>query len=649
MNIEDKKSRQSQQKEGTIMVNSIGLSKDRKGIIISILIVFCLPVLLYVQTLKFEFVGFDDNLIIGNHLAYLSDIHNLPSAFQKDAFIDGSSKFYRPLQIASYMIDIKLAGKNSYFMYHFTNILYLGLIACLLFLLLRRFKIPRNLALLSTLIYCAHPLYVSNTAWIMARGDLQLMLFSLLSFILFNDYLRNRRPIYLAGHLLAFAIALFCKETAAILPLLFTAYYFAYRKEKCFEKRDFLLLVFYFIIGIVWFWVRSKAIGGNIGGREGMNSLGGNESIGLLPVLRNLRTIPESLASFFIPIDIDVIPSFTLLKTLSGILIIVLIGVLFFKTRTRSRMEMLFCFSWFLLLLLPTMLYKHGRIDYLQHRFFLPQIGILLFILFSLPDKWSNKISGTNLFVLIVIFSALSSFTFIKSRSYSDPLTFYSSAIEQNQRSCFAYNNRGFINSKKGDNTKAIEDYTHAIELNPDFAQAYYNRGNTYYSKGLLDKSTSDYTRAIELEPKYVDAYTNRAAVFLKMGLYDKAIDDCSKAVELNPKNAMSYCNRGALYLDKGLPERAIIDCSKAIELKPNYAMAFSIRGDSYKLRGIYDQALADYSNALALQPNMADVYNNRGIVYFAKGLKDNACQDFKRAARLGFKEAQENLLKFCK
>ena len=64
------------------------------------------------------------------------------------------------------MIDILLSGGNNTWMYHLSNILLLGLIACLLFLLLKKFLIPPNLALLSTLIYCAHPLFVSTMALI---------------------------------------------------------------------------------------------------------------------------------------------------------------------------------------------------------------------------------------------------------------------------------------------------------------------------------------------------------------------------------------------------------------------------------------------------------------------------------------------------
>jgi len=380
-----------------------------------------------------------------------------------------------------------------------------------------------------------------------------------------------------------------------------------------------------------------------------LDVIGRNNHFGLLPVLRNMRTIPEMLASFIVPLDIALIPNFSLFKTVTGLLILILTGVLFFKSKTRSKGELLFCLGWFLLFLLPTMLYKHERIDYLQHRFFLPLVGILLFLLFSVPANWIKKGNKIITIILVVILIGLSTSTFIKSRAFSDPMKFYSSAIKQNPASYFAYNNRGFILSKQRSYSKAIEEFTNAIQLKPDYAQAYYNRGNALSFKGLNDNAISDYSKAIAMEPNYTDAYTNRAAVYLSLGQVDKALVDCTKSIELKPDNAMAYYNRGTIFLDHGSYDKAIDDCSKAIEIKPDYAMAYYIRGESYKSKGLDDQAIFDYSKALSIKHDIADAYNSRGLVYMKRGLNRQACQDFRTAGELGLKAATENYSKFCK
>jgi len=124
-------------------------------------------------------------------------------------------------------------------MFHLSNVLLLGFISALLFLLLKKFLIPTRLALLSALIYCVHPLFVSSVAWIPARGDLLLMVFSLLSFLFFIEYLEKQKTLLLIMNWLAFSIALFCKETAAFLPFIFIIYYFIFHYKKKNRTEEF--------------------------------------------------------------------------------------------------------------------------------------------------------------------------------------------------------------------------------------------------------------------------------------------------------------------------------------------------------------------------------------------------------------------------
>jgi len=377
-----KKNQRSQQNKNTIKKNTPIISKNRNASLLLIIIAFCIPVLLYLQTINFGFTYFDDDGLIVKNIDFLSNFGNIRRAFLTDAFIVKMSSFYRPMQTLSYMVDIKLSGLNNPWMFHFSNIFLLGAIACSLFLLLRKFSIPPKLALLGTLIYCVHPLFVSSVAWIPAIGDLMLTLFSLLSFLFLIEFLQKRKIIYLFFNWAAFTIALFCKETAALLPFIFAIYYFTFDHEKRFEKIYFLMIVLYAVSGISWFYLRSISIGHP------------SENIavyGLAALLINIRTVPESIAMFILPFDIASLPCYSILKTLAGLAIIAAIIFLFSKDKERKTKEKIFCFLWFLILMFPPMFYKSIWIDYLNHRFFLPLIGILLFLLFIFPKKWFVK------------------------------------------------------------------------------------------------------------------------------------------------------------------------------------------------------------------------------------------------------------------
>jgi tetratricopeptide (TPR) repeat protein len=555
----------------TIKGNKLIISEKKNGYVLPLIIAFCLPVLLYLQTIKFRFTHFDDDYIIINNISFLSHLRNVFRAFITDALMlkMNSSAFYRPLQTVSYIIDIQLSGGNNTWMYHLSNILFLGLISCSLFLLLKRFFITSKLALLGALIYCAHPLFVSTIAWIPARGDLLLTFFSLLSFLFLIEFLQKRKLKYLFLNWATFTIGLFCKETAAFLPFLFIIYFFIFSKESPFKKIYLFMLMLYVISGIFWLWLRTIAIG---------NFSDPFAEFGLKAFLVNVRTIPESLAKFFLPFDFSPIPGFSILKTLAGLGIIVIIIVLFFKNKKRSKKEFIFCFSWFLILMLPPMLFKNPVIDYLDHRFFLPLIGVQLFILFLLPKKLLMKRDVKISWILIAILVFLSSFTFIKSRSYSDPMTFYNSAIAYNSNSALAYDNRGIIKGEANDVQGAIGDFNKAIAINPNFAEAYSNRGIAKASINDYHGAIEDHNKAIAISPKYADAYNNKGMAIGSIGNYNEAIINFSKAIECKPNYIEAFFNRAlAKYYLKDF-KGAVEDCEKVLKLNPNIQNAINLK-----------------------------------------------------------------------
>ena len=68
--------------------NKISIISNKKNVSdFPIIIAFCLPVLLYIQTINFGFTHFDDNRLISNNIDFLSDFGNAPLVFLKDDFV----------------------------------------------------------------------------------------------------------------------------------------------------------------------------------------------------------------------------------------------------------------------------------------------------------------------------------------------------------------------------------------------------------------------------------------------------------------------------------------------------------------------------------------------------------------------------------
>ncbi len=644
-----KKNKQSQkyqpQKRKASEVKKTGYLKNSKENILFIIIIFCVPVLLYLQTLKFGFTNFDDDLIIQNNVKFLSNTGNFFNSFITDQFIDKESSFYRPIGTISYMLDIQLSGGNNPWMYHLSNVLLLGFIACSLYLLLRRFGISPKFALFGTLIFYAHPLFVSTTAHLPNRAELQLSLFSILSFIFLIDFLQKKKNVFLVLHWLAFTIAIFCKETAAFLPFLYIMYYLIFIIKKRtgdfhIEKKYVFILISYGISGLVWFWLRHKALTGVTNSEE---------TFGIEPFLTNLRLIPESLAKFFLPSDIAPMPAFSWFNLIAGSVIIVLLIILFIKNKQRVTGEKIFCIAWFLILLVPSMLYKHPHFDYLDHRFFLPMIGILLFLLFIIPANWINKSQVRFYVLMIFIVIGLSIFSFIKSHSYKDSITFYNAAIAHNTKSAICYNNRGSALATQGMYDQALSDFNKAIELEPDFALAYKNRGVTYNVKGMYKQALDDLKKAIVLKPYFPEAFYYCGVVSSNQGSYDTGIPYYTKAIELNPVYVNAYFNRANLYCIEGSFEKGITDYSQVIALMPDYMQAYLNRGFTYSSLGSYDNAILDFSKVIKLKPDNADAYYERGQVYGKQGFLDKACEDLKKSVDLGSQRAKDIVGNYCK
>ena len=613
MKKEKSKSKQQQNKK------TINASKKKNNSFLFIVIAFSLPVLLYLQTVNFKYNNFDDNAIILNNVPFISHFGNFFKAFLTDQFISKSSSLYRPIGTLSYMLDVQISGGSNAWMYHLSNVLILGFISVILFLILKQFSIPPKLALLGALIYYMHPLFVSTTAAIQNRAELTLGLFSLLSFLFLIEHLQKRKNIYLFLHWITFTIALFCKETAAFLPFIFILYFIIFHYKKRFEKKYLLNIFLYVISGILWYWLRSLAIGNY--------SNPGNVSI-LDAIKSNLQTFPESFTKFFLPFDSSPIPGFSIFKTITGFIIILLLILVIIKNKKLFKKEIIFCFSWFFILMLPPMPFKHPLVDYLDHRFFLPFIGILLFFLFVFPKRWLENGDIKRMWLFVAIIILLSSFTFIKTLPYSDPYNFYNSAISQNPKSPIAYCNRGFIKSGNGDYSGAVEDYNKAISLYDKYSEFFYNRGVSYISLKNYKNAIDDFNSAITLNPNYAEAFNNRGNVKSNIGDNSGAIEDYNKAILLRPDYARAYLNKGVAFGSSGNFKEALANFDKAIHLLPNFLEAIENRAIAkYYLRDL-NGALADCEISLSINPNDEKAIRLKSQVQFE--IKSNKNNDGK-------------------
>ena len=200
-----------------------------------------------------------------------------------------------------------------------------------------------------------------------------------------------------------------------------------------------------------------------------------------------------------------------------------------------------------------------------------------------------------------------------------------------------AYNTRGTIYYRKGDEFQELKDYEKAVEIDNNGA-ALTNLGNYYKQKGQFDIAIRYYDQAILLDQDSEVkcwAHTGRGDIFCTQGNYEKAMVEYEIAESLDQDYAWLHYDRGQCFEKQGLEGEAIVDYTRAIELDLEFALAYESRGNLLEERGDFVKALEDYNRAILISPGEGWTYHLRGLCYKKQGLEEEALTDFSKAIQL--------------
>jgi Tfp pilus assembly protein PilF len=575
----------------------------------SFLIILTAACVCYSHTLFYEFTRFDDDLIIINNVELYKDFSRIGESFTKDAFNDAiGDTFYRPMQNLSFYVDAQMSGAKP-IGFKTTNLM-LHILTCIsIYYLFRLLILDFRLSFLSALIYSAHPLFTSAVIWIPSRGDLLIALFGTLSYITFIKYFETSRIYFLVLHTLMLFIAVFSKETAVIFPVIFAVHLITSGKRSERIRRHLPAACTWVFVLSIYFYCRHMVILAPLRSAE----------FGIRPFIYNLRTIPEFLSKFILPFDLSVMPVFTAFATAAGTVLLGLLGCVIWRGWRSGEKHFVLGSAWFLLFTAITMTYRNklgkGAYDYLEHRAYLPTIGVLLIMALFVQNFIKRHHLKAAYYTGFMVCLCFCSLTLYYGRRYQNPMTFYESAIRSNPNCAMAFYNRAKYKYTLGDFKGAMNDYDLAIRAMPDFAEAYNNRGNIKRTFGDARGALVDYDEAIKRNGNYVQAYFNRGIVRAGLGDNQGAAEDYTSAVNLDPALVQAWNNRGAIYFGLG-------------QMGP---------------------ALADFDRAIHLEPRFADAWRNRGWVRFKEGDVNGACADWKNGGKMGDRGAAKLVQQYCR
>jgi tetratricopeptide (TPR) repeat protein len=654
----------------------IYLKDFEKNTRLHLIILTLIPLILYAQCIFFGLSGLDDSSIIEDTYNRTRNIPISEERVQEKA-IEAIGKFgdafYRPVQFFTYIIDSTISGKSPW-MYHLTNLfIYLSTGISLYFFLNIHFK--KLTSFLLSLLFSIHPLFVSDAAWIPSRGDILINLFGIMLFISFYYYLTTKKIIYLIIHIISFTLNVFTKETTVLFPLPLLFYSVFILKEKWNCKENVISFILWILSIASYITVREIIMG-----TPGAGSL-----FGVFPFIKNLPVIPIMLGKFFIPINLSTIPLYDSISLIIGLIMSAIFIFYTFKYSIKKEWWVIFGLGWYLLFTIPPMLYRVPNADYyfnyLEHRAYLPIIGIIIAIA-PLLNYYIDSKRKIIVIVSLIIFPVFIILSYLESGYYKNQFVFFNRAITVNPKDAAAFTCRGSIYFAVGKKDLGLNDINTAIKIHEE-APAYFQRAVYYETIKKIEEADKDYTRAIELDSLGLMLYVDRAVLRYKRNDIELALKDLNHATRIDSNFAIPYYNRGNIYLAQKKYNEAIKEYTTAISLLQTYTSAFVNRGIArYEIKD-YENALLDYQNAVIINPTNILAYNNMGVtlrelgrfdeaisffnkalslnknfgaayygigtVQIKKGDIESACENFSEAARLGFNGAKEMVEKYSK
>ena len=443
--------------------------------------------------------------------------------------------------------DPKFLGMTVYF--HVTSlVLHLGS-AMMVWYLFRRLGI--RLAWLGALIFTVHPVIVESVSWMAELKNTVAMPPFILALLMWINFDRTRRWDYYILSLIFYIIAVLCKSSVVMFPvvaLLYAwwkrgrvGYWKNLRSYVDFESRvfraiarefipNFIPTIPFFIISafdayylIIYLrhGVGEQFIPGLLGGPLGRTACAGLSLIfyfskcilpmNLMPIYPQWVVNPPSAtleyALKFLPWPVMAFGFWWLLKR---------------REQPWARAA-IFGFGFFFLSVLPFVGWR--AISFMRfgwvmdHFLYIPILGLIGLAVAAADDIYhrlprSNpawRIAAISAVVVVLAIFTIGSHRYAKV--YVDRLAYWTYTSDHNFVAWPAHNNRGNQLLEMGQYDEAEEEFKIALALNPVYTEAHNNLGYILSHQGHYKEAEAEFREALKYTPDFESAQLNLAQV----------------------------------------------------------------------------------------------------------------------------------------
>ena len=531
------------------------------------LVLFLVAIILYIYTVRFDYV-LDDQIVITQNDFTKKGFAGIKDIFTTESFqgyfgeqrnlVEGGR--YRPLSIASFAVEYQFFGLNKSIS-HFVNVLLYGLLALVLFRVMslmfpNKKKKPwfYTLAFVSSLLFVLHPLHTEVVANIKGRDEILSLVGALAALYYVLKFAQNGKTIYSLMSAVCYFLALLAKENAltflAIIPL--SLYFFTKTTTKKIAFRFLSLLS----ISVLYLIIRYQVIGYFLSSGSEITDLMNNPFYGMsigerlatafytLALYLKLLIFPHPLTHDYYPFQIPIM-NWQQLPAIISLLLYLVLGMLaLVGLGKKSIISFGILFYLLTISIVSNIPFTVGT--FMNERFlFMPSIGFCIvlgyFITRQLPVFTKEKTGEINLLsigVLILFVIGFSTKTLLRVPDWKNRMTL---------------------------NTSAVKNSPNSARANCFMATALYEldylKETDRERKKLLIADIDYYiSRALEIYPRYSSAITVKAGVLAEQHKLDNNLDHLLNGFYnvLYLKKSMGFIDEYLSYIDGRIAQQEI-------------------------------------------------------------------------------------------
>ena len=578
------------------------MTAPAKQILFRSLLVLLLVAAVYAATCSHGFV-WDDNYIIANN-PLLEKLSNIPRLFLAEDTVEEPSGYYRPVTYVSFALDRAVWGGNPAG-FHLTNLLLHLLVVLLFYRVTAALFKKERLALVAALVFALHPLAGETVNFLSGgRNTLLCAFFGLLSLFCYLQ----KKPVSAVAF---FTVAIFAKEFALLLPVVFLFYDCRLRREKLRVGR----YLPYLVPTVVYLALRSVAV-------QKANFL---TAVNLADTAKAPYLVVRYLWNMLAPLQLQVLYHLqpeAIACALCALLVVAMLGAVFLF---RKHDELLFSACWFLLFLLPVVniIPLHSTTLMADRYAYFSLMGFAIWVALAF-DKLNARTATLAIAALCTLYALID---INRNGIWENEIGFFTRMTRDVPDSFVGFKNLGMAYYRKGDLAHAA-DSLQAADARPDITVKYLI-GDAYifWKENMPDKAERALSKVMAREPLNAEPYLLLMLMQAQRGNEQLARSYRDKVQSLGhpidrtlADRTVELCRSGETLLYRRQYLDAEIYFWQALQINAGYVPALidmgSLKAERMDLAG----AERYFGKALALEPGNDSARHNLSMVYRMRG-----------------------------